>query len=269
MKKWIAAAWMLGLGACLENPGVDQGLATMHDRLSAEFFAPGAGIVRLRLERTAGGTELYLANRTDRTIDSLDFFAQVSDRAPFNYAAGIDADYPVFDEDPIAEFNGRIIGLRGGEEADLGPLTGAFPAELDRTGLIFRGLSEDTIANHGGDSHLGYYSGVFTAHDTTGMTITGTLRGLGSYSGFHFWMRYRDDEWGALNGSMRGDSVSGIRFTDQKSYAMLDAPSAALDARPDDSLEFSAALRNQTEPGNSFTLRVTLSRSAPRRWSPK
>jgi hypothetical protein len=261
----------LGLGACLENPGVDVDLANEHNRLKADFtVSEAADRVRVRLERTAGGTELYLENLTDHPIDSLDFFAQVSLYVPLLNTGGIGAGYPVFDDAPIAEFNGRIIGLPGRKEADLGPLTGPFPSKLDETGLIFVPMSEDTIANPDGNRRVGYYSGVFTARDSTGAGFEGTLRGLVSYSGFHFWLRTGDHEWGALNGFMRGDSVYGIQYGDAVDYSRRYAATSAvaLDARPDDSIGFAAELLGKTDPGNPMNLRITLLRSEPRRWVP-
>ncbi|MBW8886323.1 MAG: hypothetical protein JF616_01090 [Fibrobacteres bacterium] len=270
MRKRVLAAALLVLGGCIENPGVDKDLADRHNRLSADFtVSEAADRVRLRLQRTAAGTELYLANLTDQPIDSLDFFAQASDEGPLLYSGGIGAGNPVFDDSPVAEFNGRVVGLQSGMEADLGPLTGAFPRNLDEADLIFVTLAVDSISNPVVNRHVGYYSGVFTARDSTGSAIEGTLRGLVSDHGFHFWLRTGSHVWGALNGDIRGDSVYGIKYGDAVDYARRYAATTlavALDARTDDSIGFAAVLSGLWGPGNFLDLRVTLSRSDPQRW---
>jgi hypothetical protein len=268
-KRALAAVALLVLGACLENPGVDKGLAEKHNRLSASFRAPGADGVRLRIERTADGTELYLANRSDRSIDSLEFFAQVSDKRTVLLSGGIGTGFPVFDDFPVAEFNGKVVGLQAWTEADLGPLTGIFPEKLDESGLIFIALATDTIWNPTVNRHVGYYSGVFTARDSSGADIEGTLRGVVSYSGFHFWMRTGGHERGTLNGTIRGDSVYGIRYGDATDYVReYSATSLGVDlaTRPGDSIGFAAVLRSIWDSGNLMDLQVTLSRSEPLRW---
>jgi hypothetical protein len=279
-KRATAAAALLCLSACLENPGVDWRVAHRHDLASAEYDADGSS-VRIRLERRNGETRLYLRNTGQKDLDSLDFLIELC-RDPGLYPAddgeNLGPSRPALCLDRIYGTHILAARLPAGSEADLGALAGDLPEALDEARILFTLLRDSGYSSRYGSNRYGYYEGTWAVSRPANPPDSGSLRGMILRDGtFYFLLA----DWGItarlLRASLAGDSLVDAHYEGGWDYHQAEAlrdpaaiPPAVLrpGAGSSDSLRLQCRFLGHFVPGHpdSLTLRIALARPVGLEW---
>jgi hypothetical protein len=216
MKTWIPAATLGCLVACLENPGVDRGLSTRHDRLSSDFIPFEGSRIRVRLERDSGVTRMFLSDIGSRPLDSISYFLQV-DYDGFRESLGKDYSFPytkvAFRQYALSESRGSVALPAAQAELDLGVLQDSLPRMLDKADLNFIPFRAKRSGIALGHPRSGYYEGVWTDAHSSGENHSGGVRGIIGLNGaFYFLGNGGNTEFGNMGGRLEGDSISSAEY---------------------------------------------------------
>lgn len=265
MKAWAAGAAILGLAACIENPGVDEGLATRHDRTAATADLAGKFPLRVRLERKAGVTRMFLSNPGGSRFDSLAYLIQLShSETPSPWPVPVYR-VPYFGEDPFFEARGTLPGLEAGAETELGTVREELPRELGRLHIRFIPIHAKGIGNPGGNAYDGYYRGAFVTRSPSGPGDSGIARGVISDWGYFFWLKREGRGASPLRGWIYGDSIQDAVYRETWKWAgRRSGPGSAIQTVPEsDSIRFRIDLRGEgsAPEDTSLTLEIALLRA--------
>lgn len=260
MRNRIFAAALFGLAGCIENPDTDHGLATRHDRLEKVFALDPSARILIQALRTDGTTRLKVSNPGRIAIDSLEFCLQILGRPlrEYSYYGLPDIAAAPLADNPMAEFHGRVLGLKPHTEADLGSLDLYAPwLDMDKLYLGFTPLRGAVGGRRYHSPGYGFFRGRIAPVETSERSLGGAFRGVAWEGGFFAWVDGPGS--GMLTGPGQQDTLVYLFL--MHNWTMRPVPGPDLGALGEgDSLSFSAWLRDGQSPPESSLYSATFAR---------